>query len=237
MKVSVITDTGLIRERNEDSYLVDTSRGLFAVCDGMGGHRGGDVASRTAVQAIKAHVLNTSTGNPIEVLTEAIQKANHAVWTAAQMDAEIRDMGTTATVALVTGRQLYAAHVGDSGLYLIRNSNIHKITRDHTLAEQMVSTRVMTEEEARSSAYNHILTRAVGINVEVDIDCYQEELTSGDIILLCSDGLSDMVELQDINAIVKRHGEQIGKAAQEMLQAALHNGGYDNITLILLLIQ
>lgn len=236
MRVSVATDTGKVRQRNEDSYLVDTVRGLFAVCDGMGGHRGGDVASRMAVRAIHAWIKDNPPGNSITPLEGAIQYANRVVWEESQANADLQDMGTTATVALIWENRLFIGHVGDSSLYLIRSNQIDKLSRDHTLAEQMVSKGLITEEESCSSAYNHILTRAIGIAPRVETDSCQIPLCHGDGILICSDGLSDLLTPQDMLEIYRRYPNDLDKIAEELVQTALARGGYDNITLILLLI-
>lgn len=236
MKVSVVTDTGKIRPRNEDSYLVDTARGLFAVCDGMGGHRGGDVASRLAVRTIHAWIKENPPGQSITPLEGAIQQANLKVWEESQTNPDLHDMGTTATVALVWENRLFMGHVGDSALFRIRNNQIEKLSRDHTLAEQMVSKGLLSEEDSRSSAYNHILTRAIGIAPRVEVDSCQVPLSPGDAVLICSDGLSDLLTPQDMLAIYRNYSNDLDKIAQEMVQTALARGGYDNITLILLLI-
>ena len=236
MKVSIVTDTGNIRSRNEDSYLVDTARGLFAVCDGMGGHRGGDVASRLAVRTIHAWIKANPSDQSINLVEGAIQQANHKVWEASQGNPDLRGMGTTATVALIGENRLFMGHVGDSALFRISNNHIEKLSRDHTLAEQMVSKGLLSEEECRSCAYNHILTRAVGIAPQVQVDSCEVPLSSGDAILICSDGLSDLLTPQDMPAIYQEYPRDLDKIAREMVQTALARGGYDNITLILLLI-
>lgn len=236
MKVCVVTDTGNVRTKNEDSYLVDTARGLFAVCDGMGGHRGGDVASRLAVRTIHAWMKENPPGSSITPLEGALQQANRVVWEEGQADPELQDMGTTATVALIWENRLFMAHVGDSALFRVRRNQIDKLSRDHTLAEQMVSKGLLSEEEARSSTYNHILTRAIGIAPRVVIDSCQVPISVGDAILICSDGLSDLLTPQDMLAIYLRYPNDLDKIAQEMVRSALARGGYDNITLILLLI-
>ncbi len=151
------------------------------------------------------------------------------------MNADLHDMGTTATVALIWENRLFVGHVGDSALYLIRNGQIDKLTRDHTLAEQMVSKGLITAEESRSSAYNHILTRAIGIAPRVEIDSCQVPLAYGDAILMCSDGLSDLLTPEDMLEIYQQNPNHLDEIAGELVQTALARGGYDNITLILLL--
>lgn len=236
MKVSVVTDTGNVRTKNEDSYLVDTARGVFAVCDGMGGHRGGDVASRLAIGTIHDWIKQHPPGSSIVPLEGALREANRVIWEVAQADPDLRDMGTTATVALIWEKRLFISHVGDSALFRIRKNIIDKLSQDHTLAEQMVTRGLLSAEEARLSSYNHILTRAIGIAPEVAIDSCQVPISVGDSFMICSDGLSDLVTPQDMLTIYRRHTDDLDKIAGEMVRYALNRGGYDNITVILLLI-
>lgn len=237
MEFAVISDTGLLRKQNEDHYLVMESHGLFAVCDGMGGHKGGEIASRLAVDCIREYMVNEVADNnidaPIAVINAAIQKANRLIWSEGQGNPEWHEMGTTITAALLKKKQLSIANVGDSSLYICRNGKLKKLTRDHTLAEQMVNDGLIKQQEKRNSAYNHILTRALGVQQEVQIDNFETNLYTGDIILLCSDGLSDMLDENEIAAVLQPDGS-VHKEARQLLDAALGNGGFDNITIILL---
>lgn len=237
MEFAVISDTGLLRKQNEDNYLVMESYGLFAVCDGMGGHKGGEIASRIAVDCISEYMANevgnNSIANPLEVLNKAIQKANHVIWQQGQGNPEWHEMGTTVTAALLQKKHLFIANVGDSSLYLYRNGEMNKLTRDHTLAEQMVNDGLIKQEEKRNSAYNHILTRALGVQEKVKIDNFETTVNTGDIILLCSDGLNDMLDENEILDILQSGGS-IQKETRRLLDAALGKGGFDNITIILL---
>ncbi|MGS0764648.1 Stp1/IreP family PP2C-type Ser/Thr phosphatase [Syntrophomonas curvata] len=237
MEFAVISDTGLLRKQNEDHYLAMEPYGLFAVCDGMGGHKGGEIASRLAVDCIRQYMVNEVGDNdidsPIAVINSAIHKANRLIWSEGQDNQEWHEMGTTITAALVGKKQLSVANVGDSSLYICRKGELKKLTRDHTLAEQMVSDGLIKQEEKRNSAYNHILTRALGVQQEVQIDNFESRLYTGDIILLCSDGLSDMLDENEIAAILQPDGS-VQKVARQLLDAALGKGGFDNITIILL---
>jgi serine/threonine protein phosphatase PrpC len=237
MDIAVISDTGLLRKNNEDHYLVMRSHGLFVVCDGMGGHKGGEIASKLAVDCIKVYFnseeTNSQNKNPVAQLNTAIHNANHLIWSKGRDNPEWQEMGTTVTAAMVKQDQLSIANVGDSSLYIFRNNNLKKITRDHTLAQQMVNDGLMKHNEKRSSAYNHILTRALGVQKEVLIDNFEYQLHSDDVILLCSDGLSDMLEENEIVNILNSNGS-VEKDAHALMEAALAKGGYDNITIILL---
>lgn len=231
MEVIAITDKGLVRQNNEDSYLVEEPSGLLVICDGMGGHIGGEIASGIAVNVIKQEF------SPEDVLPGELQRvlerANDAVWNQAQKEPSLHGMGTTATAAACRGDMLYVGHVGDSGLYLIRSGSIRKVTRDHTLAEQLLADGVLKIEDMRSNPYNHILTRALGVEKQVAVDLYQEPLQAGDIILLCSDGLSDFVSENEICSIIREKAASLQSAAQSLVECALGYGGGDNITAIL----
>ncbi|HBQ27121.1 MAG TPA: Stp1/IreP family PP2C-type Ser/Thr phosphatase [Syntrophomonas sp.] len=237
MDTAYISDTGLLRKNNEDHYLVMDEYGLFVVCDGMGGHKGGDVASKIAVNCIEKYMLNLNTDslsqNPISVLNTAINKANRLIWSQAQENPQWHEMGTTITAAMIRKKQLSVANVGDSSLYIFRNGKLKKTTRDHTLAEKMVADGLLKNEEKKSSGYNHILTRALGIQEEVVIDNFEYRLYTGDLILLCSDGLSDMLDDKEMATILNQDAD-LQKNIKYLLDAALKKGGYDNITIILL---
>ncbi len=237
MDTAYISDIGLLRKNNEDRYLVMDEYGLFAVCDGMGGHKGGDVASKMAVDCLHEYMLNLAADslrqNPISVLNAAIQKANHLIWLQAQGNSELHEMGTTITAAMIRKKQLAVANVGDSSLYIFRNGKLEKVTRDHTLAEKMVADGLLKNEDKKSSGYNHILTRALGIQEEVKIDNFEHQLYRGDLVLLCSDGLTDMLDDNEIETLLNQE-ENVQKSLDTLLDTALTKGGYDNITIILL---
>lgn len=226
-----ISEIGLIRKNNEDSFLIDNDRGLFVVCDGMGGHNGGEVASSMAVGIVGRNVIYKTGEEAIQSLKSAIEKANREIWLKGRAEPELLNMGTTIIAVAIVGQQLIAGNVGDSSLYLIRSKQIYKITRDHTLAESMVNDGLLKPEDIRNSGYNHILTRAIGIEENVEIDFFTHELLSGDYILLCSDGLTDLIDQDDILTVTT--GKNIEEAAQGLVQLALDRGGHDNITTVL----
>lgn len=228
-----ITHIGLQRKRNEDAYLIDPNRNLLMVCDGMGGHRGGDVASRMAVEVIDQQFKYEQFADVPDSLHKAIMQANKKIWQFGQKNEEVREMGTTITAAVIEQDQIVVAHVGDSSLYIIRQQEIIKFTDDHTLAEQMLLDGLIKKEEIRSNAFNHILTRALGIESQVHIDIKKGTVKDGDWVLLCTDGLSNLVEMQEIPSLLsKQHEPQ--RAAQDLINLALNRGGHDNITVVLL---
>ena len=234
MRVVGISDTGLVREKNEDAFLMDEDQGFFLVCDGMGGHRGGEVASHMAVETISQSMEGFTSANARQLLVQGIEKANQAILKSGLENEDLFEMGTTVTAALVNDTQFTVANVGDSGVFIIRDGSIRKVTRDHTLAEQMLSNGVLKPEEMRDNAYNHILTRALGIEEQIEIDIFDEDLRPDDIILMCSDGLTDMLTPEEILIVVQAHSKDLDIAAQQLLREALGKGGFDNITILLL---
>ncbi|MBP1760646.1 MAG: Protein serine/threonine phosphatase PrpC, regulation of stationary phase [Firmicutes bacterium] len=233
MKVVGITDIGLVRKRNEDNYLIDTGRNLFLVCDGMGGHFGGDIASRLATETINRELVFNSIADLPEALEKAVQTANRIIWETGQADAELNEMGTTVTAAVLCDDQLLIAHVGDSSLFIIHDNEIIKPTSDHTLAEHMRRDGLIVKDDERYKSFHHVLTRALGIDKKVDIDINQIKVMKNDWILLCTDGLSNLVEQDEIKDLLKNKNEP-QEACQQLLELALARGGYDNITMILL---
>lgn len=232
MKVFGMSDIGLLRVRNEDSYLIDEERKLFVICDGMGGHKAGDVASNMAIDIIKEKVVFNTKEEVIPALISSIQEANTAIFVQGRSDFNLYEMGTTITAAVIDNGELTVAHVGDSALFIIRNHDIHKVTRDHTLAEQMKSEE-LRKEDFKLNAYNHILTRALGVEPKVDIDIFTEEIAEGDLILLCTDGLTDLLKENDILNLLK-YKDDIRAFGRLLIDTALEKGGHDNITIILI---
>jgi len=187
------TDQGRVRSNNEDAFLIDDQRALFAVADGMGGHRGGEVASHTAIEALRAAIAN---GTPLH---DAITRANTAVLTRAAGDDELTGMGTTMTaVVAIGGRQLLIGHVGDSRAYMMHEGTLRRATDDHSLVEELVREGRLTPEQAEAHPQRAIVTRALGVDDPVDVDLYTLDVEAGDRVLLCSDGLTTMVRERDI---------------------------------------
>jgi PPM family protein phosphatase len=228
--VGAKTDVGLVRQGNEDSYLAEAP--LFAVADGMGGHLAGDVASTTAVEVIVEHLKDDLAEDP-QKLAEILRAANKTIWEKASSDASLRGMGTTCTMVLIDGSTAHVAHVGDSRAYLVRDGQLEQITTDHTLVERMVKEGRLTAEEASHHPQRNIITNALGIDADVDVDLFSLELHPGDRVIICSDGLSSMVDDDEIQSLAA-DGSDPQSSAEAMIQAALDAGGEDNITVIIL---
>lgn len=224
--IGAATDVGRVRDGNEDAYLVDDAMGLVAVADGMGGHRAGEVASVTALEALRAAI---NAGQP---LRESIEDANEAVFTKSLTDTSLRGMGTTLTAGtLVTGGTLLVGHVGDSRAYLLHDGELRQVTVDHSLVEELIREGRLTADEAAVHPQRSIITRALGVDASVEVDVYPVELTPGDRLLLCSDGLTGMVQFDAIAAILRRE-EDPARAATQLVDTANAAGGEDNITVV-----
>jgi serine/threonine protein phosphatase PrpC len=222
------TDVGRVREGNEDAVRVDLRLHLFAVADGMGGHRAGEVASATALEALRAAV---AAGRPI---SEAIESANAAVFAKAHDDENLRGMGTTLTAAVaIDGSSILIGHVGDSRAYRLHGDELEQITEDHSLVEELVREGRLTEEQAAVHPQRSIITRALGVDEDVQVDVYTLQLDPGDRVLICSDGLTTMVRAVDIARILRReHDPQ--RAAEMLVDAANAAGGEDNVSAVVL---
>ena len=221
--VGVATDIGRVREKNEDSYLVEEP--LFAVADGMGGHKGGDVASQLALETIE--------GEPTADLAQRLRDANAAVFERSQADRSVTGMGTTVTAVVVEGTSALFAHVGDSRAYLLRAGDLRQLTDDHTLVARMVKSGEITEAEADVHPHRSVLTRALGTEPDVIVDEFDVALTDGDSLLLCSDGLTGMVTEEQIVAILSAAPDP-QDAANRLVRAANRAGGVDNITVVVI---
>jgi serine/threonine protein phosphatase PrpC len=223
-----LTDVGRQRQGNEDSYLEQEP--LFAVADGMGGARAGEVASKVAVDKLGAS--GPSDGSPEQHLAEVTREANREIYRMAQGDSDLAGMGTTLTAALVTGREVAIGHVGDSRLYRFRDGKLERLTQDHSLVEEFVRQGKLTPEEAESHPQRSIITRALGPEPDVEVETYTHAARDGDVYLICSDGLTGMVPEPRIAEILTE-SSSLGEAAKNLIDAANQNGGKDNITAVL----
>lgn len=222
------TDVGRVREENEDSFLVDDHLDLFAVADGMGGHRAGEVASATALEALRASVAG---GEPMD---DAIRKANEAVLEKAAGDDDLTGMGTTLTAVVSRpAREIVVGHVGDSRAYVLRDGELSQLTADHSLVEELVRDGRLTPEQAAVHPQRAIITRALGIEPDINVDLYERALETGDRVLLCSDGLTNMVRSDEIATILRRESHP-ARAAERLVDAANEAGGDDNVTAVVL---
>jgi PPM family protein phosphatase len=226
VRAAAATDVGLVREGNEDSYLSEEP--LFAVADGMGGHRGGEVASQLALETLEK-VFRAGDRD----LPEQVRQANRAVFERSVLDRAVSGMGTTLTAALVDGERVRIAHVGDSRAYLLRDHELHQLTQDHTLVHRMVEEGEISESEAETHPQRSVLTRALGVDVMVDVDDHTLDVRPGDRILLCTDGLTSMVPEEEITQILSTSSAP-REAADRLVRAANEAGGVDNTTVVVL---
>lgn len=229
MNIGFATHPGRKRRHNEDSYVVEPP--MFAVADGMGGAKAGEVASGLAAAALKETGADGMSGE--ERVTQLIQEANRRVFRRANEDREASGMGTTMTVALVEDGRVVFGHVGDSRAYLIRSGSIEQLTDDHSLVAELVRSGRLTPEEAEAHPQRSVITRAVGTEPDVDVDTFTIEPEDGDLFLICSDGLTDMVDDGTIIDAIERHRDDLDEAAKALVGAANRVGGEDNITVLL----
>ncbi len=222
------SDTGRKRRRNEDAYVIAPP--LFAVADGMGGAQAGEVASKLAAAALKETDPGALSGP--ERVTSLIQEANRRVHERSTADPATSGMGTTMTVALVEGGGVTIGHVGDSRAYLVRSGQLEQLTEDHSLVNELLKSGKLSPKEAETHPQRSVITRAVGTDPDVDVDSFTVDAHEGDVFLLCSDGLTDMVGDEDILGVVERHHDDLDRAAKSLVSAANRGGGEDNITVI-----
>ena len=236
MKYYAMTDVGRRREMNQDYvYAMGQPIGpfpnLLVVADGMGGHKAGDFASKFTVEVVKREIAGSRSRKPEKVLHDAIQVANRELIRVASRDVKLEGMGTTLVVATVIGDTLYFANIGDSRLYLI-DDNIKQLSKDHSLVEEMVRLGGIKAEDARNHPDKNIITRAMGVKDEAEADFYEFRIKRGDKILMCTDGLSNMVEDEDMFGLVKGSRDVV-EAVQMLRDRANSNGGRDNIGVVL----
>jgi PPM family protein phosphatase len=228
LAVGARTDVGRVRSGNEDSYFVDSP--LFVIADGMGGHAAGDIASATAVEVIQNDRPQISASEP-ESLSSAVRDANRAIWDKAKDDTNLRGMGTTCTMILVDGQTAQVAHVGDSRAYLFRDGALEQITDDHTLVGRLVREGKLEPEEAERHPQRSMITRALGVDEDVEVDQFSVDLAPGDRLIICSDGLSGMLSADDMSAVLSEVTDP-QSAADQLVDQANEAGGEDNITVI-----
>lgn len=236
MNIAGRSDRGQCRSRNEDAFYIPAPEGpqdMILVADGMGGHRGGDVASSTAVEVICQTVVSlTKESSAQAVIQAATGRANKAIYELAQVEDVYRGMGTTMTLGVYRQGIWTLGQVGDSRAYRLHQGKLSRITCDHSLVEEMVHEGALTPAQAREHALRHIITRAVGIDPVLEVDFYEVKLAAGDRLLLCSDGLSDMLTEKELAAILDRPA-CVQEQVENLIQAANAAGGRDNITVIL----
>ena len=236
MKTFSKIDVGRQRNTNQDFAFVSEKElgslpNLLVIADGMGGHNAGDFASRYAVESFLEVLKGDMEGTPEEMFEEAIQYANQKIMEASKQDSHLEGMGTTMVVATVIEKTLYFGNIGDSRLYLL-NKDIKQLSKDHSFVQEMVRLGGINAEEAKQHPNKNLITRAVGVKEKVQMDFFEYRLKKGDIILMCTDGLSNMVEDEEILHIVKS-SRDIVEAVEKLVEKANENGGSDNIGVII----
>lgn len=239
-KSAFATDIGRKRSQNQDNGAAIPELGLFIVSDGMGGHKGGETASATAVEVISTFVRQAEQKNnwdPEKVIIGALQAANHAIYEKSLQDPTLQGMGTTTTALLFKDRQLVIGHVGDSRCYFFRPDAIWQATRDHSLVQEKLRAGLISRKDVKTDRMKNVITRSVGFEKDVNVETYRMDVQTGDGFLLCSDGLSGLVEDIHILKIVQKNlfeENNIDKTVQELILAANTNGGDDNITTVMI---
>ena len=236
MKTFSMIDIGRKREVNQDYvYVSDEPIGnlpnLLVVADGMGGHKAGDFASRFVVESLKEDLSKSTEDGPEAMIRKAIQSANHRLIEVAKQDVRLEGMGTTLVVATVIEHTLYFANIGDSRLYLL-NDNIKQLSKDHSFVQEMVRLGGINAEEAKHHPDKNIITRAIGAKKNVEIDFFEYRLQNGDMILMCTDGLSNLVDDEEMHRIVKS-ARDVVEAVELLIERANGNGGSDNIGIVI----
>ena len=247
LEVVSATDPGMVRSNNEDSIASDASRGLVVLADGMGGYNAGEVASGIATTVITTelqqildqnppYTIEESTGKALaeNMLRNQVARANSSIYQAAQSQPQYAGMGTTLVVALYYDNRMAVAHVGDSRLYRFRDDKLEQITRDHSLLQEQIDSGLITKEQAKLSANKNLVTRALGIDPTVEAEIHEYETKVGDIYLLCSDGLCDMVSDEDIGMALQTLGANLNLCVHQLVQMANDNVGRDNVSVILI---
>jgi PPM family protein phosphatase len=241
IEIVTATHSGMVRSHNEDSISADASLGLAVLADGMGGYNAGEVASGIAVAMISAEMKKAINGlnGTLDAATaerlvgEHALRANNAIYQASQSQPQYSGMGTTLVVALWHDNAMVVGHIGDSRLYRFRAGKLEQVTRDHSLLQEQIDSGLITKEQARHSQNKNLVTRAVGIDPEVEAEVHSYPVEAGDIYLLCSDGLNDMVTDDDMELTLASLQANLPLAASQLVQQANDNGGRDNVSVIL----
>lgn len=244
LSVAARTDMGRVRENNEDKFdffqpdelpVLAVKGSFFAVADGMGGHESGQVASELGLKTVLTQYYADPDEDIEKSLAKAIAAANSYVYETAQLVPGRQGMGTTCTVAVLCENELYVGHVGDSRAYLIRDGKMEQVSEDHSWVAEQVKRGALTEEEAANSPFRNVITRSLGAAVDVEPDVYRRELEVGDVLLLCSDGLTGYVDDQTIFELADSYGPSM--AALKLVQKACENGGGDNVTVVIVAVR
>ncbi len=239
MRIAARSDQGKVRDNNEDCLAFDARLGIAVLADGMGGLRAGEVASATAVEAVMQHLVENTdrlgTDDVGETLREALELANRRVYSLADSRREFSGMGTTLVAGAMHDGRFVAAHIGDSRAYRFRNGELARLTSDHSLVQQLVEQGILSAAEARRAPNRNIVTRAIGIEMDVECDLTEVDALDGDMFLLCSDGLTDMIDDATIARFCAAHAaSEPTRIVDVLVDAALIEGGFDNVSVVVL---
>jgi protein phosphatase len=245
-----LTDTGRVREHNEDTISWDADLGLLVLADGMGGYNAGEVASgiaaKTIVNLVREYYAQEDLDNsddkaglsrPTIILRDAIKRANKIVFQTAKTQPQCEGMGTTVVAALFYDNKVIVAHVGDSRMYRRRGEQFQQLTADHSLLQELVDRGFYTPAEAQRAANKNYVTRALGVEAEIEVEIHEHPAQRGDLYMLCSDGLSDMIEDEDIHLTISTFGANLETVAKQLVQLGNDNGGKDNISVLMAQVQ
>ncbi len=238
-KVGYKTDMGCKRNQNQDNGACYPELGLFVVADGMGGHKGGEIASATAVKIILNFVRQAEQNtnwSPETVIVQAIESANQNIFQLASKDPSLQGMGTTATALLIKNQTLIIGHVGDSRCYFCKPTGIWQVTRDHSLVQEKLRAGLIQRKDLKTDRMKNVITRSVGFETDMQVETYRIDVQSGDTFLLCSDGLTGMLEDDEILKQIQKNlfeADQAQQAVNELIDAANAHGGDDNITALI----
>ena len=242
LRITSESHPGRKRPNNEDHFAVDESLGIIVLADGMGGHRSGEVASEIATRSLMSKLKTLSTSDSAEAASNsrflegirlAIAETNSSIFQAASDNVVHKGMGTTVVAIMLRGSSINVGHVGDSRLYCFRRDKLTRLTKDHSLVQDLVDRGLYTEEQARAASVSHILTRSLGLKEQVEIDVLSADIETGDLLMICSDGLTDMVADWQIRETLKDLSNSPETAIQKLIETANYNGGRDNISVIL----
>lgn len=239
MEIGVKTDVGIVRDNNQDAYYVSSNKDypLFIIADGMGGHKAGEIASEMAIEIISKNLSNHLISSSVadedikDRIQDSISEANNKIYKKSMEDEKYSGMGTTVTLAFIADDKIFIGHVGDSRAYLLRNSILSQITEDHSLVEELIRNGSISKEEARYHPQRNIITRAVGTSMAIKADVIVESICKNDILLLCTDGLTNMVDDNQIKDFLI-NSEDIQKSCEELVKLSNNKGGFDNITVL-----
>jgi protein phosphatase len=245
LRIARHTDTGQLRTRNEDAIASDASIGLAVLADGMGGYNAGDVASQMAVLTITADLMSgfslaRQSGQKVDsqtastLMSHAVNAANKAIYQVSIDQSQCAGMGTTLVLSLFVDNQVVIGHIGDSRAYVLRGDQLIQLTNDHSLLQEQIDSGLLTMEQAKLATYKNFVTKALGVEPFMDLEINTHSVEVGDLYLLCSDGLTDMVEPYDIETTLIEHQDNLESIANALIRKANQRGGKDNISVILI---